>query len=97
MQSELHGPTVVAGALRNKWGILLNLHSFRRTKYRGINGSHVSLFGEHRKAQEKSEKSGEKDASSESGAGLKTALHRGSALNWADSRVQPITDKQLPE
>lgn len=58
---------------------------------------HVLLFGEHRKAQEKSEKSGEKDANSESGTGLKKALHRGSALNWADSRVQPITDKQLPE
>lgn len=58
VQSELHGPTAVAGALRNKCGILLSIHCFRRTKHCGINGSHVLLFGEHRKAQEKSGKSG---------------------------------------
>lgn len=63
----------------------------------GMNGSHVLLFGGHRKAQGKSEKSGEKDDSSELGTGLRKALHRGSALNWAGSRVQPVTDKQLPE
>lgn len=28
---------------------------------------------------------------------MKKALHRGSALNRADSRVQPIIEKQLPE
>lgn len=97
VQSELYGPTVVAGALRNKCGVLLNIHSFRRTKHCGINGSHVLLFGEHRKAQGNSEKSGKKDANSVSGTGLKKALHRDSALSWAGSRVQPITEKQLPE
>lgn len=97
VQSALHDPTVVAGALRNKCGILLNIHSFRKTKYCGMNGSHILPFREHGKAQGKSEKSGEKHASSESGTGLKKALHRGSALNWAASRIQPITDKQLPE
>lgn len=97
VQFELHGPTVVAGALRNKCGILFNIHCFRRTEHCGINGSRVLLFGEHRKTQEKSKKCGEKDANSESGTSLKKALHRGSSLNWADTRVQPITDKQLPE
>lgn len=81
VQSELHGPTVVAGALRNRCGILLSIHSFRKTKHCGMNESHVLLFGGHRKAQGKSEKSGEKDDSSELGTGLRKALHRGSALN----------------
>ena len=88
---------VVAGALGNKCGILVNAQSFRKTKYCDVNGSRILLFGEHRKAQEKSAKPGEKDTNSESDTGLKEALHRGSALNWADSRVQPITDRQLLE
>lgn len=45
VQFELHGPTAVAGALRNKRGRLLNTHSFRRTKHCDINGSHLTIWG----------------------------------------------------
>lgn len=86
---------VVAGALGKKCGILVNTHSFRRQNI--VIGSHILLFGGHRKAQEKSAKPGKKDTNSESDTGLKEALRRGSALNWADNRVQPITDRQLLE
>lgn len=74
MVPQWYCSVVVVDALRNECKILINTHSFKKTKYCGVKGSHISLCGEHRKVRGKSAKPAQEDTKSESDTGLEKAF-----------------------